>query len=173
MEDNNYLSKYGRLITPDAELHRKYFEEAVELLGIQVFYRAPLPNKHYTGYTEIEGNYYEPMQVGCLFHDHPNQQTLKRIGWVSELSESSILIEVPYDLPHLQQGALFFLPSGIDTAPSRLFRVVKLQNSMAYPSSITCELVPEFEDTFNREDTDYTTTDFNLLTEEEDVNQPN
>lgn len=101
MEDNSYLSKYGRLITPDAELHRKYFEEAVELLGIQVFYRAPLPNKHYTGYTEIEGNYYEPMQVGCLFHDHPNQQTLKRIGWVSELSESSILIEVPYDLPHL------------------------------------------------------------------------
>jgi hypothetical protein len=70
------------------------------------------------------------------------------MGWVSELSESSCLIDVPYDTPDLQQGALFFLPAGLDNASSRLFRVVKLQNSIIYPAAITCEIVPEFENTF-------------------------
>ena len=31
-----------------------------------------MPNKHWNGYAEIEGNYQEPIQVGCLFHDHPD-----------------------------------------------------------------------------------------------------
>ena len=166
-----YLSKYGRLLTPDAKLHRMYFSELVRLLGIQVFYRAPLPNKHYTGYTEIESNYYEPIQLGCIFHDHPDQQTLKKIGWVSELQENSSLIDVPYDTPNLQYGALFFLPSGIDGGKSRLFRVVNMKNSMVYPTAITCELVPEYENTYVQESYDYKNSDFNLLVGEEDCNQ--
>lgn len=165
---NMDTSKYGSLISPDIKLHRQYFTELVKLLGIQVFYRAPMPGKHWTVYTEIVGNYYDPIQVGCIFHEHPDQQTLKKIGWVSELSESSYLIDVPYDTPDLQQGALFFLPAGLDNAPSRLFRVVKMQNSIIYPAAITCEVVPEFENTFIQQQYDYTQTDFNLLREEEE-----
>lgn len=171
MTNNEYMSKYGKLLTPDAKLHRMYFAELVKLLGIQVFYRAPLPNKHYNGYTEIESNYHEPLQIGCIFHDHPDQATLKKMGWVSELQEDASLIDVPYDTPDLQQGALFFLPSGLDNGKARLFRVVGMKNSMVYPSAITCELVPEFEDTFVRESYDYEHSDFNLLREEEDCNQ--
>lgn len=161
-------SKYGLLLSPDIKLHRQYFTELVKLLGIQVFYRAPMPGKHWTVFTEITSNYYDPIQVGCIFHEHPDQQTLKKMGWVSELSESSCLIDVPYDTPDLQQGALFFLPAGLDNASSRLFRVVKLQNSIIYPAAITCEIVPEFENTFIQQQYDYTQTDFNLLREEED-----
>ena len=80
-------SKYGILLGEDAKIHRQYFEELVTLIGIQVFYRAPMPGKTYTNYTEIESNYYEPIQVGCIFTDHPDQQTLKKMGWVSELQE--------------------------------------------------------------------------------------
>lgn len=93
------------------------------------------------------------------------------MGWVSELQEDASLIDVPYDTPDLQQGALFFLPSGLDNGKARLFRVVGMKNSMVYPSAITCELVPEFEDSFVRESYDYEHSDFNLLREEEDCNQ--
>lgn len=61
-----------------------------------------MPGKTYTVYTEIVSNYYDPLQVGCIFHEHPDQKTLKKMGWVSELSESSCLIDVPYDTPELQ-----------------------------------------------------------------------
>lgn len=171
VKDNSYLSKYGKLLTPDAKIHRKYFDELVRLWGIQVFYRAPMPNKHWNGYAEIESNYQPPMQIGCLFHDHPDQQTLKKMGWVSELQEDASLIDIPYDTPDIQYGALFFVPGGLDNAPSRLFRVVSLKNSMMYPSVITCEIVPEYENTYVRESYDYQHSDFNLLTEEEDCNQ--
>ena len=44
-----------------------------------------MPGKYYTNYTEIESNYFEPIEVGCIFDEHPTQQTLKKLGWVSEL----------------------------------------------------------------------------------------
>jgi hypothetical protein len=92
------------------------------------------------------------------------------MGWVTELQEDASLIDVPYDTPDLQFGALFFVPSGIDNATARLFRVVSLKNSMVYPSAITCEIVPEYENTYVRESFNYERSDFNLLTEEEDCN---
>lgn len=150
------------------KIHRIYFEEMVSLIGIKVFYRAPMPNKHYTSYTEIESSYYEPIEVGVIFDEHPTQQTLKKMGWVSELQESASIIHVPYDLPAIQQGALFFIPSGLDNSPSRLFRVTKLMNSIVYPASISCEIVPEFENTFSPTQYDYTHSSFNLLSGEDD-----
>ena len=77
--------KYGLLLNKDIKLHRGYFDEMIRLLGIQVIYRAPLPDKHYTTYAEIESNYAEPILVGCIFDEHPTQQTLKKMGWVAEL----------------------------------------------------------------------------------------
>ena len=138
------------------------------MIGIKVFYRAPMPNKHYTNYTELDGSYYEPIEVGCIFDEHPTQQTLKKMGWVSELQDSASIIHVPYDLPNIQQGALFYIPSGLDNAPNRLFRVTKLMNSIVYPASISCEIVPEFENTFAPQQYDYSHTSFNVLSGEED-----
>lgn len=138
------------------------------LIGIKVVYRAPRPDKHYTTYSEIKANYFDPIVVGCIFDEHPTQQTLKKMGWVSELQESASIIHVPYDLPRLQQGALFIIPSGIDSATGRLFRVSKLTNGMIYPASMTCEIVPEYENTFENNQMDYTKTDFNLLNNEEE-----
>ena len=167
MEDAQ--SKYGILLNSNIKLHRQWFREACKLLGIWVLYRAPKPDKHYTTYAEIESNYEEPILVGCIFHDHPDQKTLKKIGWVSELQENSSLIEVDYDLPGLQQGALFIIPSGLDDGKGRLFRVVSLSNSIVYPASVTCEIVPEYINTFEPETSfDYTESDFNLLNEEAD-----
>lgn len=165
---SNQMNKYGVLLTPDMKIHRKYFEEMTKLIGIQVFYRAPKPGKTYTNYTEIISNYYDPIQVGVIFDEHPTQQTLKKMQWVSELQQNASIIHVPYDLPEIQQGALFFIPSGLDNAASRLFRVTKLTNGIVYPASISCEIVPEFENTFNPEQHNFKNSSFNVLISEED-----
>lgn len=161
--------KYGILLNSNTKLHRQYFREMCKLIGIWVLYRAPKPDKHYTTYAEIESSYEQPVLVGCIFHDHPDQRTLKKMGWMSELQENSSLIEVDYDLPNLQQGALFIIPSGLDDGKGRLFRVVRMSNSIVYPASITCEIVPEYENIFQPETAyDFTKADFTLLNEEPD-----
>lgn len=162
--------KYGKLLTPDIKLHRLYFNEMVKLLGIQVLYRAPRKDKHWTSYSEIESNYQEPIQLGCIFEEHPSQNTMKKRGWVSELQDNSSLIDIPYDTPDIQVGALFYVPSGLDDAKDRLFRCVKLTNSILYPSSITCEIVPEYENTYTSDTKNYEHSSFNLLNEEEGYN---
>ena len=160
--------KYGALLTPDIKLHRTYFKEMCSLIGIKVIYRAPRPSKTYTTYAEIDSNYCEPQLVGCIFEEHPEQQTLKKLGWMAELQEDASIIHVPYDLHDIQQGALFILPSAIDNAKGRLFRVVKLSTIMIYPASISCMIVPEYEDTFSINQFEHKHTNFNLLSDEED-----
>lgn len=163
MENN----KYGILLQQDIKLYRNYFKEMCNLIGIKVIYRSPKPNKSYTTYAEIDGNYNKPQLEGCIFDEHPTQQTLKKIGWVSELQETSSIIHVRYDLEDLQQGALFIIPSGIDNARGRLFRVAKISNIMIYPASIPCEIVPEYENTFDDTLYDHSKNSMNILADEE------
>ena len=137
---------YGILITPEIKLHRKYFLEMAKLLGIQFIYKAPLPGKTFDKHGDLNANYYPGQVVFGIFQDHPDQKTLKKMGWVAELQENSSIIHVPYDLPNLQVGALFIIPSGIDKAEGRVFRVISMQNIMVYPASIACEIAPEYED---------------------------
>lgn len=159
--------RYGKLLTPDIKLHRQYFEEMVRLWGVQVIYYAPLPGRHYTTYAEISSNYMAPDLVGVVFEQHPDQKSARKMGWNAELQEGSSIIHVPYDLHDLQRGALFVIPSGIDHSKGRLFRVEQLINSMVYPASISCELVPEYEDTLPGSKMDRSYQDFNLLRQED------
>lgn len=162
--------KYGLLLSPDIKIFRSYFEEMVRLLGIKVVYYAPRPgSKRYTTYEELKTNYQEPQVVGVIFEEHPTQKSMKKLGWVSELQESSSVIHVPYDLPDIQKGALFAIPSGLDHTKGRLFRVEQLTNSMVYPASIACEIVPEYENTLPANKVvDRTGQDFSLLRQEGD-----
>ena len=166
MDDSN---KYGLLLNQNAKLQRQYFREAVKLLGIKVLYRAPLPNKHYTTYAEIDSNYQPPILVGCLFDEYPKQPTTRKKGWMVELQDGSSLINVDYDLPDLQVSALFIIPSGIECAKGRLFRVVRMWNDFIYPSSIACEIVPEYENTVDEMAiTDFSHQSFTFINQEDD-----
>lgn len=158
------IDNYGLLINrSDILLQRNYFEEFVQMLGIIVIHRAPRPDKHYTTYAEIESNYFEPKAVGCIFDEHPDQRTMKKLGWNSELSESPALISVPYDTEGLQKGSLFIIPSAFDNTQGRLFRVVEMSSIMIYPASITCKIVPEYESTFVKDSFNHQRNSFNLL----------
>ena len=161
-------NKYGLLLNGDIKLHRQYFKEMVKLHGINVIYRSLREGKKWTTYGEIDANYNQPRLIGCIFDEHPTQQTLKKLGWVSELQKSSSLIHISYDTPGIEVGCLFLIPSGLDTGKARLFRCVALSNIMVYPASITCEIVPEYEDTYNSALNNFNDSSFNLLNEEED-----
>lgn len=159
--------KFGTLLTPDMKFYRRYFEELVRLQGIKVVYYAPRPDKHYTIHGELMSNYQDPEVVGCIFQAYPDQRSLRKRGWVVELQEGSSLISVPYDLHDLQRGALFAIPSGIDNTQGRLFRVESLLTTMIYPSSVTCEIVPEWEDTIPDNKLNRQQGDFQFLAQED------
>lgn len=137
---------YGILLTPEIKLHRQYFKECVKLLGINCIYKAPIPGKTFDQHGDLATNYQKGEVIGVIFQEHPDQKTLKKMGWVAELQENSSIIHVPYDLHDIQVGALFIIPSGLDKAEGRVFRVISMQNIMVYPASIACEIAPEYED---------------------------
>lgn len=149
-------------------LQRKYFEELVRLKGINLIYRAPREDKTYNGYGELDTFFYEPKVVGCIFEDHPTQWTMKKLGWDSELQEDVSIIHVPYDTPKLQSGALFIVPSGLDNAEGRLFRVLKMSTISVYPATVACQIAPVWENTFEESQLNHKDNNFNLLKEEED-----
>jgi hypothetical protein len=160
---------YGLLLGKDIKLHRFYFKEMVKLLGINCQYRAPLNNKVFNQLGDLETDYAPATKVGCIFQDHPDQKTLRKMGWVAELQEGSSIIHVPYDLEGLQVGALFAIPSGLDVAPARLFRVISMQNIMVYPASIACEIAAEYATSDEKTLTqDFSKNNFTVLVDHEE-----
>lgn len=139
-------NNYGILYNQDIKLHRQYFKQMVKLIGINCIYKEPLHDKTFDAHGDLDAKYKKGVVVGCIFQEHPDQKTLKKMGWVAELQENSSMIHVPYDLSGLQAGALFIVPSGLDHAEGRIFRVISMNNIMVYPASITCEIAPELED---------------------------
>jgi hypothetical protein len=136
---------YGKLINKDIKLHRTWFKQMTALHGINCKYRAPLSNKSNDIHGDLQTGYKPEITVGCIFEEHPSQKSLRKAGWVAELQEGSSVIHVPYDLPGLQVGALFDVPSGLDSGIGRVFRVISMSNIMIYPASIACEIALEYE----------------------------
>ena len=153
----------------DIQLHRQWFKEMVKLIGINVLYRSPVEAyKNWDLNGELDAHYNSPVLEGCIFDEHPNQWTMKKLGWNAEQQENVSIIHVRYDLPDLQVGALFIIPSGIDNSQGRVFRVIRMSTIQVYPASIACEIAPEWES--NQEPSeidDFTHSDFNLLREED------
>lgn len=72
---------YGKLINKDAKLHRLWFKQMVDLLGIFCDYYAPLPGgKTFDFHGDLAASYAPPRKVGVIFQDHPDQKTLKKMG---------------------------------------------------------------------------------------------
>lgn len=156
------------LLLSDAniKLQRMYFSEMTRLKGINVVYRAPRKDKHYNGYGELMSYYQEPEVVGCIYQEHLSQWTMRKMGWDAELDESNAVIHVPYDLHDLQKGALFIVPSALDSAEGRVFRVERMSSTTLFPASIACEIAPVLENTFQPDSFKHETNDFSLLVEE-------
>ena len=165
------IRDYGLLLSKNnITLHRSWFKQCVALHGINCKYKAPLSNKEYDDHGDLQSGYKPEIIVGCLFEEHPDQKSLKKAGWVAELQEGSSMIHVPYDLPDLQVGALFEVPSGLDNGKGRVFRVISMSNIMIYPASIACEIALEYESVDEQHliTTAYEKEDMPLLIDRED-----
>lgn len=163
------INDYGMLINQDIKLHRTWFKQMTKLLGINCIYKAPMENKTFDNRGDLQSAYQPGIVVGCVFQEHPDQKTLKKMGWVAELQEGSSIIHVPYDLKDLQVGAQFIIPSGIDQAIGRVFRVISMNNIMIYPASIACEIAPEYYDRDEQvQFTDFSKENFTLLIDNEE-----
>ena len=159
---------YGKLVQPNVELQRKYFREMVSLRGVFCEYQYPLQNKQYTTQGELDTDYSSPQRVGCIFNENIDQKTAKKLGWNAELQDQMSLISVPFDLENLQLGCLFKIPSAFSNE-GRKFRVVEMSAIAIYPASITCRLVPEYDTTVERAETElFVASDFNLLNQEDE-----
>lgn len=152
------------------KLQRLYFNQMIKLLGINVLYRAPrTSSKSYNMYGELDTYFYEPESVSCIYDEHPSQKTMRKLGWNAELADSTTVIHVPYDLKGLQVGALFIIPSGLDNAEPRIFKVLRMSSIAVYPASISCELGPVLIDDEDKEVvSDFTHSNFNVLDNESD-----
>jgi len=160
--------QYGILNQPPVDLQRKYFKEMVDLRGVFCEYQFPKA-KQYTRQGELDSCYSEPKIVGCIFNEHIDQKTCRKLGWNAELDTDATMISVPYDLENLQVGALFKIPSAFDNTPGRLFRVVEMSAIAMYPASISCRLVPEYETNVSRSEIElFNKSDFNLLNQEDE-----
>ena len=69
----------------------------------------------------------------------------------------------PYDLKGLQLGGLFIVPSGLDHAKGRVFKVISMETIPVYPATILCEIAPVYEDAFDRDQIQHKDNDTNLL----------
>lgn len=145
-----------------------------KLKGINVLYRAPRDSsKQYDLHGELHENideqFYEPELVSCIFNEHTDQKSMKKLGWNAERDEQCPVIHVPVELKGLQAGALFIIPSGLDNTQGRVFKVLELSSIAVFPASIACKLGPVLESDFERSQLhDYQHTNFNLLNTEED-----
>lgn len=155
------------------EMHRKWFKEMASMHGIKVQYKAPRKGKTYNLYGETDTNYCEPIDVWCIFDEHPTVWTQKKLGWNSELSDSLSIIHVPYDLPELQVGALFIIPGGTDIGERRVFKVIKMSTQFVYPASISCQVGPVIESDYEPSMINHEQDNFNLLADENDDEESN
>lgn len=168
MNDYNNLiqNKTGILLNEqNIKLQRLYFKQMLELRGITVLFRAPRETlKQYNSYGELDARYYPPVRLKAIYDEHPVQRTMKKLGWDAQLSDNTTLIHVPYNLEGVQAGALFIIPSGLDNAPPATFRVARMSSIAVFPAAITCELVPEWENTMQAaEVVDFSKSNFNVL----------
>ena len=162
---------YGILLNEqNIKYQRRQFNEMVRLYGIYVKYY-DISNKQFTNYSEIIGDTEHWMKIGVIFTDHIDQRTQKKLGWNSELVENALVVNFPYDTPNIQVGCLIAVPSGIDNTPARLFRISRMSTIMIYPSSITCECVPEMANTLPPSYTqDFRRDSMHVLLKDEDDN---
>lgn len=162
-------SNYGLLINQNTTLHRNWFKEMARLLGVKVIIKIPRnESKDYTDQGELVANYQEPIIVYGVFQEYIDQKTSKLLGWNVEQDEEASIIHLPYDIKDMQVGALVIVPSALDKAEGRVFRISEISTTMIYPASIACKLAPEWENELPLSQTkDFTQTNFNLLKEEE------
>jgi len=137
------VSMPGLLLQNDLEIQRYYFNEALEYYGIDAdYYQVKEPTTEFTSAGELSSYFYDPVPMRVIFDQVPKVNTLKKLGWVTELNQDSQpIIHVPFDTPGIQVGALFRIADPLRPGSGRLFRATKMTTGIIYPVAATLQIV--------------------------------
>lgn len=143
------------IIREDAVIFQEYFNEMLEMYGIDVlYYQRKEKCSEWNAVGELSANYYSPIEAKILFDQIPSVKTLKKLGWVTELDSQQPIVHMKYDLPGLQQGCLIKVKDPLSLSnDGRMFRITKMSTGIIYPFSITAQIVAivgtDIEETVN------------------------
>lgn len=135
----------GLLNRRDSLIYRKFFSEMCKLIGISVGYQY-ITKKEMTIHSEDNSEFSMPIRLDILFDENPSVDTLNRLGWVSEINDNKpIVINVPYNTPHLTVNARIIVESTDGTPRPRVFRITTIKSDLEYPDAYTCIIAPVFD----------------------------
>lgn len=158
----------GTLIQKDAKLFRGWFKEMAKLIGIRVLYQYMHTDKSFDVHGALKGTYSDPENLDIIFIEYPDQKTLKKLGWYSEDKEQRpIMAQLPYDTPNLQSGCRILIPYGVTEVDYKTFRITEIKTIPTMPDSYYVKLAPEFASIFSETLSDYSDSDFNMISGED------
>ena len=135
----------GLLVRDDSRLFRGYFKEMCKLIGIHIGYQYVV-KKEMTIHSEDNSTLSMPIPLDIIFDENPTIDTLNKLGWVSEIGEQRpIVINMPYDTPHLTVNARVIIETIDGVNRPRVFKITKIKSDLEYPDAYTCAVVPVFD----------------------------
>ena len=151
----------GLLNRSDSRIHRRFFSEMCKLIGMRVEYQYVV-KQSLTLHSEDNSDLSAPIPLDILFDENPSVDTLNKLGWMTELNmQQPVVVNLPYNTPHLTVNARITVESSDGTPRPRIFKITKLQSDLEYPDAYTCAMVPvldQYEQT-----NQYTITNYEKL----------
>lgn len=87
-----------------------------------------------------------PIRLDIIFDENPSVDTLNRLGWVSEInSDKPIIINVPWNTPHLTVNARIIVESSDGIPRPRVFRITTIKSDLEFPDAYTCIIAPVYD----------------------------
>lgn len=154
----------GLLTNKDARIYRNAFKEMAKLRGISVSYQY-IKDKHMTIHSETNSTYSDPIRMDIIFMENPSVSTLKKIGWVSEISEPKPIIAIlPFDAPNLEIDCRIIIePYEEIDSRQRVFEITDIKTFLEYPESYTCILAPVYDSLTEPTDLNYSKVNNNFI----------
>ena len=115
-----------------------------KLIGISVGYQY-ITEKNMTIHSEDNSKLSLPIRIDVLFDENPSVDTVNRIGWTSELTESPVIVNMPYNTPKLTVNTRITIESSDGVSRPRVYKITKIQSDLEYPDAFTCVAVPVFD----------------------------
>lgn len=134
------------LIGSDIQMMREYYDESLEMQGIEAKYQFPHLATSNTQGEPLIDSYSEPISTHIFFDGTPKVKTYKRLGWVVENDkELPFLIHCSFNLQNLQKDSLFHISGQYTGMPDRVFRVTELTTALQAPDHVVAQVVPVYD----------------------------
>lgn len=155
----------GLLVRQDSTIFRGYFSEMCKLRGISVGYQY-IVKSNMTIHSEDNSIFSVPIRLDVIFDEQPSVDTLKKLGWVAELSEQQpVIINLPYNTPNLTVNARIIIETIDGINRPRVFKITKIQSDLEFPDCYTCAAVLVLDQSYQKNQ--YTLVNTEKINEED------